>query len=166
MTNLEGLIALLNQRRFEWAVQAFSPTEEAGAYYAGKLAALREFMASRNLEGSAPSLSSLLGLVESNPFKLDAFLEALVSLENPEIMAAAWRMLQGLQLDSLEVRFERARSFSMSVSLKSPCGETETYTSDDIDDMNFIRHLMKSKSGGRPIINGFFALRRPELDTT
>ena len=123
-------------------------------------------MTSRELGESAPSLDALLGLVDSNPFKLDAFLEALVSLENPEIIAAAWRIIQGMQVDSLGMRFEHARSFSMSVSLKSPYGETETYASDDIDDMNFIRHLMKSKSGGRPIINGFVALRRPRLDAT
>jgi len=61
----------------------------------------------------------------------------------------------------IQLKFEYARTFSMEISLKSPFDQTETYSTVDTD-MNFVRHLMKSKSGDRPIINGFVALRRPK----
>lgn len=67
-----------------------------------------------------------------------------------------------MQITYLEMKFDHASSFSISVSLTSPYGEMETHKTKDIDDMNFVRHLMKSKVGDRPIINGFFALRRPQ----
>lgn len=77
------------------------------------------------------------------------------------MIAAAWRIIQGMQVEKIEMQFERGKSFALRISLLSPYGETENYSTSDIDDMNFLRHLMKSKSDNRPIINGFFALRRP-----
>ncbi len=162
MTDSADVADLLQKRGFEWAIRVFSPSSEAGSHYAGKLTALKEFMATRGMGESAPSISGLHALGTSNPYKLDAFLEALVSLKSSEMIAAAWRMLQGMQLESLELKFDFAKSFAMQALLKSPYGHPETYFTTDIDDMNFVRHLMKSKSGDRPIINGFFALRRPQ----
>lgn len=162
MTDSVQIINLLQARGFDWAIQVYSPSNEAGVHYAQKLLALTKLMMERGIGKSAPVISSLQDLGTSNPLKLDAFLEALVSLKSPEMLTAAWRMIQGMQLDSLDLKFESAKAFSLKVSLESPYGEPETYSTDDIDDMNFVRHLMKSKSGDRPIINGFFALRRPK----
>jgi len=153
---------LLQTRGFDWAMRFFYPQNEAASHYSERLMLLRDFMISRGIGESAPSLADLHALRTSDPMKLDAFLEALVSLKSSEMIAAAWRMIQGMQLESLELKFNYAKTFSMQISLKSPCDQSETYSTGDIDDMNFVRHLMKSKSGDRPIINGFFALRRPK----
>lgn len=153
---------LLHARGFDWAIKIYSPPNEAGDHYVGKLSAMKTFMNDRGIGESAPAISGLRQLGASNPFKLDAFLEALVSLKSAEMITAAWRMIQGMQLASMDLKFESAKAFLLQVSLSSPNGEHEAYSTEDIDDMNFVRHLMKSKSGDRPIINGFFALRRPK----
>lgn len=162
MTAATKIEELLLERGFEWAMRIYSPPNEAAAHYADKLSDLAKFLSGKGIGESAPSLDNLIKLKDSNPYKFDAFLEALVTLRSPEMMAAAWRMIQGMQVQALEMAFKNAESFSLTVSLKSPYAETEQYSTADIDDMTFVRHLMKSKSGDRPIINGFFALRRPK----
>lgn len=162
MTATMELEKLLKARGFEWAIRAYSPSDKAAAHYAEKFSEIEKFMVDRGIGNSAPAFDDLVSLQDSNPYKLDAFLEALVSLRSSEMIVGAWRMIQGMQLQSLELIFENASSFALKVSLNSPYGETEVYSTNDIDDMNFVRHLMKSKSGDRPIINGFFALRRPK----
>lgn len=162
MTESKMVENLLTENGFDWAVRAYHPSSDAGTYYLGKLTSLREFMTIRGMGQNAPTLDGLDRLGKSNPYKRDAFLEALVSMRSSEMITAAWRMIQGMQLQSLQLCFENATTFSMEVQLNSPYDEVETYATTDIDDMNFVRHLMKSKSGERPIINGFFALRRPK----
>lgn len=161
MTESEKITQLMRQREFGWAIQLYSPPSEAGDYYANRMSLLRNFLAERGVGECAPNLDALESLVQFNSFKVDAFLEAMVSLKSVEILAAAWRLIQGMQVQALDLRYQHADSFSMTVTLESPYNETEVYQTSDIDDMNFVRHLMKSKSGNRPIINGFFSLRRP-----
>lgn len=166
MTLESEVIDLLNARDFDWAIRAYHPSEQAGTYFIEKLDALRSCMNRRGLGEDCPTIELLGQLVQANPFKLDAFLEALVSLRTAEMLAAAWRVIQGMQIESLQMRFRHAESFSLALTLRSPYGETENYSTSDIDDMTFVRHLMKSKSDNRPIINGFFALRRPKSANT
>ena len=161
MTDSLDMPELLKQRGFDWAIKIYSPSKEAGHFYAEKLSATKAFMSGRGIGENAPTLSDLYQLEKSNPYKLDAFIEALVTLKSAEMITASWRMIQGMHLASMDLKFESAKLFLLQLSLIAPSGEHEAYSTDDIDDMNFIRHLMKSKSGDRPIINGFFALRRP-----
>jgi len=76
------------------------------------------------------------------------------------MIAAAWRIIQGMQVEKIEMHFEHGKSFALRISLLSPYGDKESYSTSDIGDMNFLRNLMKSKSDNQLIINGFFALRR------
>jgi|GEM_PF-4325428 len=59
MTDSVEVADLLQARGFEWAIRLFSPSSEAGSHYSGKLTALKEFMATRGMGESAPSLADL-----------------------------------------------------------------------------------------------------------
>ena len=162
MTERAEITELLQARSFDWAIKAYSPSDQAASHFAKKLDDLKSFMEQRKLGECVPTIMSLQSLGRTNFYKLDAFLEALVSLRTSEMVVAAWRIIQGMQVDKIEMQFEYGKSFALKVSLLSPYGEYENYSTIDSDDMNFLRHLIKSKSDHRPIINGFFALRRPK----
>jgi len=159
MNDPQELINLLTEAGFAYAVSAYSTSDKAGGFYVARLESLESFMHSRRLGQNAPTLSLLKKMGGSNVFKRDAFLQALVSIRSPEILAAAWRMIQGMSLQSFQIDFKYEESFSMRILLESPYGEPEEYKSQDIDDLAFGRHLMKGKTEGKPIINGFFATR-------
>ena len=159
MTEQTEINELLQARNFDWAIKAFHPSDQATRHFAEQLDALKLFMEQRRLGECVPTIASLQSLGKTNSYKLDAFLEALVSLRTSEMIAAAWRIIQGMQVEKIEMQFEYGKSFALRISLLSPYGENENYSTNDIDDMNFLRHLIKSKSDNRPIINGFFALR-------
>jgi len=159
MTDQTEINELLQARNFDWAIKAFHPSDQAARYFADQLDALKSFMEQRALGECVPTIESLQSLGKTNPYKLDAFLEALVSLRTSEMIAAAWRIIQGMQVEKIEMQFEYGKSFALRIWLLSPYDENEDYSTNDIDDMNFLRHLIKSKSDNRPIINGFFALR-------
>ena len=160
MTVQTAIIEMLILRNFDWAIKIFHPSDQAGKYFAEQLDALKLLMEQRSLGECVPTIASLQSLGKTNPYMLDAFLEALVSLRTSEMIAAAWRVIQGMQVEKIEMQFEYGKSFALRISLLSPYGEIEDYSTSDIVDMNFLRHLIKSKSDNRPIINGFFALRQ------
>jgi len=159
MTEQTEINELLQARNFDWAIKAFHPSDQAARHFAEHLDALQLFMKQRTLGECVPTIASLQSLGKTNSYKPDAFLEALVSLRTSELIAAAWRIIQGMQVEQIEMQFEYGKSFALRISLLSPYGENEDYSTSDIDDMNFLRHLIKSNSDNRPIINGFFALR-------
>ena len=162
MTEQTAIIELLQVRNFNWAIKAFHPSDQVGRYFAEQLDALKLFMEQRSLSDCVPTIASLHRIGKTNPYKLDAFLEALVTLRTSEMIAAAWRIIQGMQVEKIDMQFEYGKSFALRIALLSPDGKIEDYSTSDIVDMNFLRHLIKSKSDNQPIINGFFALRQPK----
>jgi len=80
MTEQTELTELLHARNFDWAIKAFQPSDHAGRHFAEKLESLKSFMNQRELGQSVPTIALLQKPGESNYYKLDAFLEALVSL--------------------------------------------------------------------------------------
>lgn len=159
----KDLESLFHANGFEWALQMFSPRENAAAYFLERLDKLDTFMGSRNLGNSGPTLEVLHKLTEHSPFKAAAFFEALVAIRSSEILCAAWRVIQGMSIENLSVAYEHLQTFRLVVSLRSPYGEAEVYESHDIDDLAFMRHLSKCKSGGKPLLNGFHALRQKPI---
>ena len=154
------LEAILREHDLGWAIDIFAPASEAAAHYLRALRELEKYVKDRGLGTTAFSPRWLRHFVSASPHKAAAFLQALVSIRNIPMLCAAWRIVQGMEIESVEMRYARLSDFSLSVRLKSPSGETEEYESNDINDVALIRHLGKSTMDGRPLFDGFYALRQ------
>jgi len=156
----QKLDAILRKRGLAWAVDMFTPSSQAVARYLSSLDALETFVEERGLGKTSFSPESLDQLVSVSPYKADAFLQALVSIRTTPMLCAAWRILQGMQIKSLEMHYAQLSDFSLHVVLCSPSDETEEYKSNDINDAVFVRHLGKAKVENKPLFDGFYALRQ------
>lgn len=161
MSNQEQqLETILRDRGLGWAIDMFAPSSQAAANYLHALRRLEEYVKSHNLGTISFTPESLAYLISASPYKADAFLQALVSIRGTPILCAAWRIVQGMEIESIEVRYARLADFALRVVLRSPYGETEEYSSNDINDVVFVRHLGKATVDARPFFDGFYALRQ------
>ncbi|MGO8750339.1 MAG: hypothetical protein ACLQNE_30715 [Thermoguttaceae bacterium] len=158
----QQLETILRKRGFAWAIEMFSPSSKAVTRYLETLRHLEEYLKERNRGTISFLPESLEHLLSASPYKADAFLQALVSIRSTPILCAAWRILQGMQVESIDMRYARLSEFTLRVTLRSPYDETEieNYESNDIDDVAFVRHLGKSTVDSRPFFDGFYALRQ------
>ena len=140
----------------------FAPSS-ATAHYLEALSRLEEYFNIYKLGTVSFSPASLEHLVSASPHKADAFLQALVSIRSIPILCAAWRILQGMEVQTIEVRYARLSEFMLRVTLRSPYDETdgiEEYASTDISDIVFARHLGNSTVDRKPFFDGFYPLRQ------
>jgi len=154
------LETILRGRKLAWAIDMFSPSSQATIHYLAALRRLEEYITRRNLDETSFTPDSLEDLISESPYKADAFLQALVSIRSTPILCAAWRIVQGIEVESIKMHYARLDNFSLQVVLRSPYGQLEEYSSNDINDVVFIRHLAKSSVNDRPFFDGFYALRQ------
>jgi hypothetical protein len=96
-----------------------------------------------------------------NPHKIRAFLQATRMTKSPEMLVMVWRILQGLSIQEVKMKYYERKSFELVVVLAEPGSQqntSETYQSTDIFDTRLLRHFGMSTAVGRPIFNGFFPL--------
>lgn len=151
---------LLRGRGLGWAIDLFAPREGAAAHYLRSLSELERYLQERRLGTTTFSPEALEQLAAVSPHKADAFLQALVSIRGTPFLCAAWRVLQGMEIDRVEMRYARLAEFSLQLTLRSPYDETEQYETRDISDVVFVRHLGKSTINGKPLFDGFYPLRQ------
>ncbi len=158
------LETVLRNRGLAWAIDMFPPSSHATAHYLQALSQLEDYFKARGLSTISFSPDSLEQLVSVSPYKADAFLQALVSIRSTPILCAAWRILQGMEVQSIEMRYARLSDFTLHVTLRSPYSErdaiTEEYASRDISDVVFVRHLGNSTVDRKPFFDGFYPLRQ------
>jgi hypothetical protein len=98
-----------------------------------------------------------------NPHKIRAFLQALGSTHDPDMLVMVWRILQGLSIRAVEMTYRELTSFHLRVVLARP-GEgqdqEEIYETkdDEINDAALLRHFGIAKIGNQPLFDGFFPL--------
>jgi hypothetical protein len=156
----QQLETVLRSRGLAWAIDMFAPSSRAAAHYLDALERLERYVAEHGLGSVSLSPETIEHLVAVAPYKADAFLQALVSIRSTPMLCAAWRVLQGMEIDCVEMRYARLSEFALRVVLRSPYDETEVYESSDINDVVFVRHLSKSTVDGKPFFDGFCALRQ------
>ena len=98
------LETVLRNRGLAWAIDMFPPSSHATAHYLQALSQLEDYFKARGLSTISFSPDSLEQLVSVSPYKADAFLQALVSICSTPILCAAWRILQGMEVQSIEMR--------------------------------------------------------------
>ena len=151
---------ILRDRGLGWALDMFAPSLSATAHYLQALERLEAYVSQQSLGTMSFSPESVEHLIAIAPHKADAFLQALVSNPSTPMLCAAWRLLQGMEVEQLEIRYSRLAEFMLRVVLNSPYGQIEEYVSSDINDIAFLRHLGKSTIDGRPFLDGFYPLRQ------
>ena len=163
-TQASTLEEVIRRAGEDWLIDWFSPPSEAMNHLTQTLHAVNE-LAQERLAGHAPDLSeeALAREYERNPQHVKAFLQTLGGTRTPAMLLMAWRIIQGMEIEEFRVEYQRQQRFTMRVVLRSPHGDpVEEYDSDRIQDFSLLRHLGTLEAGpGRPIIDGFYPLRRP-----
>jgi hypothetical protein len=156
----QRLEAILRDRGLEWAITLFPRGSNAAAHYLDALRRLTDYVKAHRRGEVEFTPEFLESLASVSPHKADAFLQALVSIRSTPMLCAAWRILQGMEVERVEMRYVRLTEFALHVTLRSPYSETEEYITDDVNDIAFVRHLGKAMVDGRPLFDGFYALRQ------
>ena len=121
--------------------------------------------AKERLGGNAPQISeaTLSEEYRRNPQRVRGFLQALGATRTPDMLLMAWRIIQGMEVKEVRIGYRRQQTFEMAVILESPYGEEDApYTSTHISDFTLFRHIGVFDIGGRPVFDGFYALRLRE----
>ena len=98
-----------------------------------------------------------------NPHKIRPFLQAMAATGTTEMLLMVWRILQGLSIHRVKLRYVEQSSFQLVVVLARPGEGTEAweeYTSDDINDAKLLRHFGITTVDGAPLFDGFFPLSK------
>jgi hypothetical protein len=113
------------------------------------------------LPGSLPlELSVVEQAYAENQHKLKAFLQALDSTSNPDMLVMVWRILQGDLIKSVDMKYKQENDFVLEITLEDPdTGTISQFRSQDIDDAALVRHFGIMKMSDRPLFDGFYALR-------
>jgi hypothetical protein len=92
-----------------------------------------------------------------NPHKVRAFLQAMRASRSPEMLVMVWRILQGLSIRHVEVKYREQEEFRLTVILALPEGAQDPpYQSRDIFDVRLLPHFGCSTIGDKPLFEGFY----------
>lgn len=159
----EILETLFRKNGLGWMIDIYAPKDQAIPAYLDLLARIAaEFRLRCGVAVSfAPEV--LHAEAERNPHKVQAFLQLLRPNRSPAMLVMVWRVLQGLTIRAVEMNYRERDSFRLSFTLVRPGDggrdQLETYESTDIDDAALVRHLGVTKVDGKPLFDGFYALR-------
>lgn len=144
----------------------YEPRSKAMTRVLCLLSETRERAAARGLGGSV-RLDELAIVREysRNALHVKAFLQALRITATPEMLMMIWRILQGMEIQSVHIAHERLTSFIMRVVLRSPYGgDDETYETSVAGDLRLLRHVGAYEINGKPVFDGFYPRRDPRSD--
>lgn len=144
-----------------WLIDSFAPPSQAIAYFRLKLETIQS-RATELLRTGAPELteSSLVREYARNPYRVKGFFQALGGERSPDMLLMAWRIIQGMEIKEFHIDHRRQESFEMTVVLVSPNGDQDPpYRSTNARDLALFRHIISLEVSGRPVFDGFYALR-------
>jgi hypothetical protein len=144
-----------------WLIDSFAPPENAMPHLLQTLAVVQE-EAHRRLGGNAPdvSVTALLREYTRNPLRVRGFFQAIGGTRTPEMLLMVWRIIQGMEVQKIEVTYLRQQRFEAQVVLESPYGEKDDpYVSRNIHDFALFRHIGILEIGGAPVFDGFYPLK-------
>jgi len=145
-----------------WLIDMYAPPEQAIPSIRRVLSEVNS-LAAKRLGGNAPDISeaSIVDQYNRHPLKVKGFFQVLGGTRSVDILLMAWRIIQGLEIKSVVLNYQRKDSFALQVTLQSPHGDSnEVYQSDKIQDFAVFRHIGTMEVSHRPVFDGFYALRR------
>jgi len=145
----------------EWLIDSFAPPSEAMNRIRKAISEL-DSLAKQRLGKNSPDLSenAIVEEYTRNPTKIRAFFQALGSTHNPEMLLMVFRIIRGMEIDNVQISYEKKKAFNMQVELLSPYGEpSESYNSQNINDFALLRHFGILTIDEKPVLDGFYSLR-------
>jgi hypothetical protein len=115
------------------------------------------------------TLEAIIEEFENNPQKVVALLETVNYVESPSIILMAWRIMRGMEISKVEMRYRLGKSFSLEVWLSSPRTgaisdrsaipklSKECYKSTDFSDVAALQRFGILKIDNKPLFNGYHA---------
>jgi hypothetical protein len=147
-----------------WLLDWFAPPEKAMGRIRQAIDAVND-LAKQRLGGNAPDVSerALIAEYRRNPQRVRGFFQTMGGSRTPEMLLMVWRIMQGMEIKDVQIAYRRLEEFRATVVLESPYGEQDApYTSTDINDFTLFRHIGLLEISGRPVFDGFYALRMQE----
>jgi len=144
-----------------WLIDWFAPPDEAIAFLRKRLEEVTHRAVER-LGGNAPDLSeaTLVILYNKHPLKVKGFFQVLGGTRTPDMLLMAWRIIQGMEIKTIQMEYRRQDRFNMKVMLESPYGEVdELYESSTIQDFALFRHIGIMEISNKPVFDGFYPLK-------
>jgi len=159
--NVHSLEELIRHSGEGWILDWFKPREKAVEHLKRLLEQVNA-AASQRFPGGSVRLAEkdLIADYQRSRHKVRAFIQSMSESRTPEMLLMVWRVLQGMEIERIDMRYILGTRFELEVALRSPYGDPpETYKSDDIDDAALIRHFGIMKMNGGPVFDGFYATR-------
>jgi hypothetical protein len=153
---------LLRDNDLGWMIDMYSPPERAIPSLLEQLTHLTEEFGKRFGYDVSFAPEQLEAEAQRNPHKIRAFLQALAATGKVDMLLMVWRILQGLTIRRVVLKYAEQASFQLVVALARPGeegNEPEEYSSDDINDAKLLRHFGITTIDRRPLFDGFFPLR-------
>jgi len=144
-----------------WLIKHSSPQSEAMDHLRSLLASVNA-RAKERMGASAPSFeeSSIVEEYLNHPSQVRGFFQSMGGSRTPDMLLMAWRIIQGMTIESVQCTYTRENSFGLRVVLESPYGVKDLpYESDKIDDFALFRHIGIMEYRGKPLFDGFYPLR-------
>ena len=162
-SSAEILETLFRKNGLGWMIDMYAPPDQAIPAYVALLDRVAAEYRSRCGVAVSFAPEALQAEAERNPHKVQAFLQLLRPDRSPAMLVMVWRVLQGLSISEVVMNYRERDSFRLGFTLARPAesgqDQLETYESTDISDAALVRHLGMAKVGGKPLFDGFYALR-------
>lgn len=155
------LEAAIRQSGEGWLIDHHAPPEKAMGRIRQTIIDVQK-EATQHLGTSAPTISeeSLLQDYQTRPIQVRAFFQALGGSRSPQMLLLVWRIIQGMEIESVQINYRRQTSFEATVILRSPYGEADPpYHSNQINDFALFRNIGLLEIDARPVMDGYYALR-------
>lgn len=150
----------------DWLIDLYGPSDQAIPFLRERIAKIND-VAQQRFGKNAPDLSEagIIATYSHNPLKVKGFLQNLGgtrTARTPEMLLMAWRIIQGAQIDEVNITYRRQKQFHMRVTLRPPDSEgEEVYESSAIQDFAIFRHIGLMEVSRGPVFDGFYALNLP-----
>lgn len=161
MTNSssESLEELIHAASQDWLIHQHAPAENALPYLQSLIDQAGERYRIRwGNDEPRLDLNWMMQEQNLNPHKVQAFLQALGSTENPDMLLMVWCILEGWSIQKVQMEYIIQNAFQLQVTLQSKCGEA-VFESASINDAALLRHFGIMTMDGMPIFDGFYALK-------
>ncbi len=153
---LEGIVGEVNLARIFKDLDHLGRRIEAfAAHYVQKLKVVDQ--------GAVPpplaSLERVLAEYRSNPYRVEALLQAMAFGCTPEMLAMIWMSELGCAIQRLTLDYERHDHVVLQVELRLLDGSTLQFRSTEVWDLAVLRLVGLAKSNEAPDMSGFYPMR-------
>jgi hypothetical protein len=131
--------------------------ETFAAHYAKK----SKGVARGALPASPVSLDGVLAEFRSNPYRVEALLQAIAFMCTPEMLAMIWMSELGCTIQKLTLDYERHGRAVLEIELRLLDASMLAFRSTEVWDLAVLRLAGLAKSDEQPEMSGFYPLFLP-----